>query len=226
MLKTLAALTDAYSLAAATPLAGANPTEGQPVPVMPAADGAAPAVEASGAVPSSAPGVLTTPEGWVLSVAASDETQQSVAPLTTALSSREYVVGGSFMGTVKGAGTAALAGGVLEAGYQIGCGVNADVVDARFGGSLTPSGSLGGSPSLGGNLFAQIRPTLKPGTTTIVPVTKMDYKGDSARVTITALRIKIDSCVGQSFIRSYATFTSATADTQDVVSYVGVTKAV
>ncbi|MEV0669203.1 MspA family porin [Mycobacterium sp. NPDC050441] len=217
MLKSLVTLTVAYSIGAAAPLALANPSEGQPVPAPPADNGA---------VASAAPGTLSTPEGWVLSVVAVDETQLSVAPLTTAVSSREYLVGGTFTGTVKGSGKAVLTGGSLEAGYQIGCGISADVVDARFGGSVTPALSPLGVPSVGGNLFAQIRPTLKPGTATIVPVSKVSYEGDSARVTVTALRIKIDSCVGQSFIRSYATFTSSTADTQDVVSYVGVTKAV
>jgi hypothetical protein len=45
-------------------------------------------------------------------------------------------------------------------------------------------------------------------------------------VNITGYRIKIDSCAGQSFIRSYATFTSSTDDTEDVVTYLGVTRAV
>lgn len=60
----------------------------------------------------------------------------------------------------------------------------------------------------------------------IIPVTKKQFKGSYARVTITGLRIKIDSCVGQSFIRSYAIFSGSTDDTQDMVTYVGVTKAV
>jgi hypothetical protein len=45
-------------------------------------------------------------------------------------------------------------------------------------------------------------------------------------VSITGFRIKIDSCAGQSFIRSYATFTSSTDNTDDVITYYGVTKAV
>lgn len=226
MLKTLASLAVACSLGAFASLAGANQAGAQPIPAPPAPD-VAPVPEVdNGTVPSAAPGILPTPEGWTLSVKAVDETQLDVAPLTTAVSSREYLVGGTFLGEVTGSGKAALAGGTLEAGYQIGCGISADVVDARFGGNITPSLSSAGVPSVGGGLFAQIRPTLKPGTASVVPVTKIEYEGDAARVTITGLRIKIDSCVGQSFIRSYATFTSSTADTQDVVSYVGVTKAV
>ena len=69
------------------------------------------------------PGVVTTPDGWVLTVVANDETQLPVAPLTTAVSSREYLVGGTFTGTVTGSGKTSLSGGTLEAGYQIGCGI-------------------------------------------------------------------------------------------------------
>ncbi|OHU00805.1 hypothetical protein BKG60_06430 [Mycobacterium syngnathidarum] len=226
MLKTLVALAVAGSFAAMTALGTANQSVAQPLPEPPAPDGTAGIGAGTGSVPSAAPATLPTPEGWTLSVKAVDETQIAVEPLTTAISSREYLVGGTFLGEVTGAGKAALTGGTLEAGYQIGCGITADVVDARFGGNITPSLSSAGLPSVGGGLFAQIRPTLKPGTATVVAVTKVQYEGDSARATITGLRIKIDSCVGQSFIRSYATFTSSTADTQDVVSYVGVTKAV
>ena len=60
----------------------------------------------------------------------------------------------------------------------------------------------------------------------IVPVGKKSFKGTKSHVNITGYRIKIDGCAGQSFIRSYATFTSSTDNTDDVVTYVGVTRAV
>ena len=72
----------------------------------------------------------------------------------------------------------------------------------------------------------QIKIDLKPGTINIVPVGKKSFKGTKARISVTGFRIKIDGCAGQSFIRSYATFTSATDNTDDVVTYLGVTKAV
>ena len=59
----------------------------------------------NGVVASASPGVVTTPDGWVLTVAATNETQLPVAPLTTAVSSREYLVGGTFTGTVSGNGS-------------------------------------------------------------------------------------------------------------------------
>lgn len=233
MLKRLVALTTACTLGATAPLALADPPGGEPLPdSVPAGAAAAPAPAPAppvdnGAVASGEPGTLRTRDGWILAVAAKDETQLPVAPLTTALSSREYLVGGTFIGAIKGSGTTKLTDGILEAGYQIGCGISADTVDLRFGGGITPQISPAGAPSVAGNVFAQIRPTLKPGTATIIPVTKMAFEEETtARVTINAFRIKIDSCVGQSFIRSYAILTSSTEDTQDVVTYMGVTKAV
>lgn len=227
MLKSLAVLTTVCALGAVAPVALADPPGGEPLPDTAAADSVPvpPAVN-DGAVASAEPGTLRTREGWILAVAAKDEVQLPVAPLTTALSSREYLVGGTFLGAIQGSGTTKLTDGVLEAGYQIGCGISAAEVDLRFGGGITPQISPAGVPSIGGNVFAQVRPTLKPGTATIIPVTKMAFEGDTARVSITAFRIKIDSCVGQSFIRSYAILTSSTEDTQDVITYMGVTKAV
>jgi hypothetical protein len=66
----------------------------------------------------------------------------------------------------------------------------------------------------------------KPGTVSTVAVDKKDYKAAPVRVTLKDTHVKVDGCVGQSFLRSYATLTSATADTDDVVAYYGVTKAV
>ena len=104
----------------AAPLASAQPPAVDP--------GAPPPVDAgpppdTGVVGSSPAGVVTTPDGWVLTVEGKDETQLPVAPLTTATSSREYLVGGTFTGTATGGGSTTLNGGTLEVGYQIGCGI-------------------------------------------------------------------------------------------------------
>ena len=66
----------------------------------------------------------------------------------------------------------------------------------------------------------------KPGTVSTVTVDKKSFKAAPVRVTLKDTHIKVDGCVGQSFIRSYATLTSSTTDTDDVVAYYGVTKAV
>jgi hypothetical protein len=183
----------------------------------------------NGVVASAEPGVVTTPDGWVLTVAAKDETQLPVAPLTTAVSSREYLVGGTFTGTVTGKGKTTLKGGTLEAGYQIGCGIELGQVrligqvgaQANFG-LVTGVVPTGVSFPISGTIEIHA----KPGTVSNVAVDKKEYKAAPVRVTLKDTHIKVDGCVGQSFLRSYATLTSSTEDTDDIVAYYGVTKSV
>jgi hypothetical protein len=86
---------------------------------------------------SAEPRVFVSPEDLTLTVTASQETQVALQPLTTALSSREYLAGGTFAATVHGSGTAA-PGGTLEVGYQIGCGIIADKVRLTFSAQVIP----------------------------------------------------------------------------------------
>lgn len=200
----------------------------------PPADNAAPPPPGgpAGPVPSAPPGTLTTPDKWNLSVVGKDESMEPVAALTGAPTSREYIVDGTFLGTVSGGGSTKLAGGTLEAGYQIGCGITQDDIESISTAGITPGIGI---PITNGSLFPitlglsaseQIKIDLKPGTVNIVPVGKKTYKGTNSRVSITGFRVKIDGCAGQSFIRSYATLTSSTDNTDDVVTYLGVTKVV
>jgi MspA len=180
----------------------------------------------NGVVVSNPPGVVTSPDGWVLNVAASDETQLPVAPLTTATSSREYLVGGTFTGTVTGVGKTSLHGGTLEAGYQIGCGIELAFVEllGQAGVGLTATGLIPTGVNFPTSGAIVVSP--KPGTVSTVIVDKKSFKAAPARVTLKDIRIKDDGCVGQSYLRSYATLTSATTDTDDVVAYYGAIKAV
>ncbi len=52
-------------------------------------------------------------------------------------------------------------------------------------------------------------------------MTKKKFKGKQTRVTLKDVHIKIDSCVGQSFLRSYAVLTSKSSGTEDIVAYYG-----
>jgi len=157
---------------------------------------------------------------------------EPVAPLTGSPASREYLVDGSFTGAISGGGKTKLAGGSLEAGYQIGCGILADDLESLSTAQVTPGVGIpifNGSifpVTLGANVAEQLKFDLKPGTVNIVPVDKKSFKGTVPKINITGLRIKFDLCAGQSFIRSYATLTSSTDNTDDVITYLGVTKAV
>jgi hypothetical protein len=184
----------------------------------------------NGVVASAEPGVVTTPDGWTLTVVASNETQLPIAPLTTAVSSREYLVGGTFTGTVSGSGKTSLSGGTLEAGYQIGCGIELGQVRLIGQAGISTAGSsiMGGIIPTGVSfpISGTIEIHAKPGTVSNVTVDKKTFKAAPVRVTLKDTHIKVDGCVGQSFLRSYSTLTSSTTDTDDVVAYYGVTKAV
>ena len=184
-------------------------------------------------MPSGPPGVLRTPDGWTLNVTGQNESMEPVAPLTGALSSREYLVDGTFTGSVTGGGSTKLSGGTLEAGYQIGCGILADDIESISSAGITPGlaipliGTTSPFPlTLSASLSEQIKIDLKPGTVNIVSVDKKSFKGTAPRIQVTGLRVKFDACAGQSFIRSYATLTSSTDNTDDVITYLGVTKVV
>lgn len=204
-----------------------------PDPALEAAPAAA-LVPAEGRVPSADPVTYDTPDGWSLTLGARDESQVPIAPLTTAVSSREYLASGTFVGSLAGTEQPR---GHLEVGYEIGCGI-----DMSTSNGVTMAGSSGISPGLGftglltgapgvvplvtAPINGVLTVGLKPGIVVVVPVVKKEFKGPHPRVIITGFHVKIDGCVGQSFIRSFAVLTQVTDETDVVLSYVGVTKAV
>ena len=206
------------------------PTAGGDPEVEPAAA----AAPNDGRVPSNPPATVNTPDGWILGLGAKDEMQVPVAPLTTAVSSREYLASGTFVGSLRGP---ELAQGLLEVGYEIGCGIDMSTSNGvELGGNagLAPSLGFTGAFPVPGNLLpvisapvgGSINVGLKPGFVIVVPVTKKQFRGANPWVMISNFHVKIDGCVGQSFIRSYATLTRSTDLSDVVLSYVGVTTAV
>ena len=224
-------------------MATAAPASAEPDPATPdgtatvAAAEAAPPVD-DGRVASSPPATTKAPDGSTLTLVGKDETQMPAAPLTTAISTREYIVGGVFNGSVKGIEETPK--GVLEVGYQIGCGID---MSTSNGVSLTGTAGInpsigyfgfdfpgllpdGLTPGIGANIGGGITVGLKPGIINLVPVTKKEYKGSAPWVSISNFHVKIDGCVGESFIRSYATLANSTEQGEAILSWYGVTKAV
>ncbi|ULE35756.1 MspA family porin [Mycobacterium sp. IDR2000157661] len=199
-------------------------------------DGAPPPPE--GAVASTPPAVTETPDGWTLTLSAKDETQAPIPPLTTAVSSREYVVGGTYTGAMSGPGEGTPPEGTLEVGYEIGCGIDMSTsngVALTGTAGINPSIGLFGTdfispfpeglvPGLGGNIGGAITVGLKPGIINVVPVTKKEFTGADPWVMVSGFRVKIDGCVGESFIRSYAFLTRSTDMSEAVLAWYGVTK--
>lgn len=193
------------ALCAAAP-ASAEPPQ-PPAPPAPAAD--------TGSVASAPPGVAETPDGGTLTVAAENEMQLPVPPLTTSLSSRDWLVGATFTGATSGG----VNGGTLEVGYQIGCGIELNQV--RIGGTL---GGTINSASVTFPIQGQIDVRARPGTVTNAVVMKKEFAGTKTRVIVKDVHVHVDGCVGASFLRSYAVLTSSTANTEDIVAYYGVPK--
>ena len=246
LVRPLAVLTAcALTCAFATPIASAEPETEPVVAEAPAPEAPPPPPEAApvddGLVESSPAKTTNSPDGWTLTVSARDETQRVTAPLTTAISTREYEVGGIYSGSLVGPDEGAEgAEGTLEVGYQIGCGID---MSTSNGVSLTgtmglnPSIGLIGTdivspapegivPGLGGNIGGGVTVGLKPGLINTVPVSKKEFKGDKPWIMVDGFRIKIDGCVGESFIRSYAFLTRSTEMSDAVAAWYGVTKKV
>jgi len=227
--------------AAPAPALDAAPAPAPDAAVVPAAaastDPAAPPVD-DGKVLSSPPASTVSPDGWTLTISARDEFQRPVAPLTTAISTREYQVGGVFNGKLTGGDETP--GGVFEVGYQIGCGID---MSTSNGVALTGTAGLNPSigyfgfdfpgvlpdglvPAIGANIGGGITVGLKPGIINTIPVTKKKYESAAPWVSISGFRIKIDGCVGESFIRSYATLAKSDKSGDAILSWYGATKAV
>ena len=225
----------AAALAAITALLmPALPALADPDPAGPNVPAPVAAPVDDGRVVSNPAATLTATDGATLTVSASEETQLVVAPLTTAISTREYLVGGVFRGSVTGSATPPK--GILEVGYQIGCGI-----DMGTGPGVLLAGNAGGNASLGVAVLGGVpvlipnagiqagggvTVALKPGIVLTVPVTKKQYKGEAPRVSIRNYRVRIDGCVGESFIRSYAILSSSTDQRETILSWYGATKAV
>ena len=238
MLRLAAVLVSATALLMSSLPASADPVPADPDMATPIAATAAPAATppaADGRVASSPPSTSTL-DGVTLMISAKNETQMPVLPLTTAISTREYVVGGVFTGSITGSAAPA---GIFEVGYQIGCGI-----DMSTGGGVLVGGNVQGAlgadlgivpalppiviPIAGGGvgINGTLGVNLKPGIINTVPVTKKAYKGAAPEVEVSMFRVRIDGCVGESFIRSYATLANSAAEIEDIVSWFGITKAV
>ncbi len=195
--------------------------EPPPVPAQPADPASAPAVADAapppdtGVVASGPPGIAETADGRTLTVLAENETQLPVAPLTTALSTRDWMVGATFAGTTTGEAS----GGTLEVGYQIGCGVEMNQI--RLGGT---EGANVNAASISFPTLGAIDVRIRPGTVINAPVMTKEFKGNKTRVIVKDIHVRVDGCVGKSNLRSYAVLTSSTPHTQDIVAYYGVPK--
>jgi len=201
---------------------GAVPVANGPTdPVADAGPPPPPPVD-DGHVASTPPVTTKFPDGWTLTVSAHDETEMPVPSLTDEAGTSEYIVGGVFNGSVHAPTGAGAPRGTFEVGYQTAC-----QVDTQPPAHLT----FGIGPDMASDLSL-----FGASVVTTVPVDKADFNGTDPWVMVSGFSIKIDggvnghthledACVGQSFIRSYATLTASTDTSNVTVSYYGTIKA-
>lgn len=233
-------------LTAAAPPAAADPQSVNAEPAQLDSGTAAPVAHAANSLPadgrieSAPPATSVTPDGWTLAVGAKDEVMRNVSPLTTALSSRDYDVSAVFTASLRGPEGAEPPRGVLEVGYQIGCGIDmgtSNGVTITGTAGVTPSVGLLGidadsvpidgiTPVLSTPFVGGLAIGLKPGIINIVPVTKKRFTGGDPWVSVSGFHVKIDGCVGESFIRSYAVLTLSGPQSDSIQGYYGTTRKV
>jgi hypothetical protein len=174
-----------------------------------------------GRVQSTPPVTTKSPDGWTLTVSAHDETELPVPSMMDEVATREYIVGGVFNGSVHAPAGAGTPRGTLEVGYQTAC-----QVDTQLPAYLT----FGSAPNTASDLSL-----FGPSIVTTVPVDTKEFSGGDPWVMISAFSITIDGgvsshqdtgCIGQSFIRSYATLTAWTDTSNVTQSYYGTTKVI
>ena len=149
-------------------------------------------------------------------------------------------MGGVYVGLLNGPPGAEPPRGVLEVGYQIGCGIDMSTsqgVTMLGTAGLTPSIGLGGiaadsplpeilNPILLAPASGSIAVGLKPGIINTIPVAKKEFRGTNPWVSVSGFLVKIDGCVGESFIRSYAMLTHSTDQSDAIQGYYGTIKKV
>ena len=147
---------------------------------------------ADGRVESSPPKTTKSPDGWTLTVSARDETQRVIAPLTTAISTREYEVGGIYSGSLLGPEGDEGAQGTLEVGlsdwlrhryeHVNGVSLTGTMGLSRLGVvgtdiiSPLPEGFI---PAIGNNIGGGMTVGLKPGLINTVPCRRRSSRATS-----------------------------------------------
>jgi hypothetical protein len=66
----------------------------------------------------------------------------------------------------------------------------------------------------------------RPGVVNIVPVSKKEFTGADPWVSVSRFHVKIDGCVGESFIRSYAVLSDSSEQAESIQGYYGTTRKV
>ena len=157
---------------------------------------------------------LVTVDGWQMALSLTDARIDAVPNMASAPLSKEGFLSGRVTLRVEGDGTAAVNGGHVVVGAQLGCQVNLDDgvdlgvdLDADFFDDLPV---VGVGPDIGA--------TLRSGGITAVGFGVKELKGPVATINIVDAHVQVDECGGVVTARLFASAQMSTDISDDSVS--------
>lgn len=159
---------------------------------------------------------VTTEDGRELRVTKTSEIIDRVPNLAAAPLSREAFVSLTGVVDILGDAAAPVHGGKLELGYQLGCQTDVTSLTTTLATTVGPNASVIVGPvpgmSIGGTATAtpSLALVVKPGSITDIPLGSKTLVGTHGSISIDQAHIKVDGCLGQVSLRSYATVSIST----------------
>lgn len=171
---------------------------------------------------------VTTPDGWNVRIAKTDETLIREPNLAGSPFSREGFVSVTAVADVTGHGAKPVNSGSVTVGYQLGCHVDfSNGIGLGLSGAIGPNVgvTVGAGAGVNAGLSALAIPnvsiTLKPGTITTIPFGTKSLAGAHGSITADQVQIKTDACLGQVTLRSYAVVSISTVTADSSTSVYG-----
>lgn len=172
--------------------------------------------------------VVTTDDGWTLTVTKTSETLDRYPNLAATMFTREGFVSLKAIAEVSGSGSQPVTTGQVSFGYQIGCQIDVSSgLTTSLGFSVGPNASLNISypPSVSLGVNASVSPnistTLKPGSIATVEFGRKQLATGRASITMDQVEIKVDACMGPVSLRSFATATISTPTADNTTTAYG-----
>ncbi|WP_433192292.1 MspA family porin [Nocardia sp. CA-107356] len=170
--------------------------------------------------------MVDTADGWELRITKTAEQVERQPNLADSPFTREGFVSLSASADITGPGSAAANTGTVQVGYQLGC--QADVTNGITAGMAAIIGpnamvTIVPAPGVAVGANAQLMPSLaaniKPGTITSIPLGTKSLAGAHGSISVDQVEIKIDGCLGQVSLRSFAivSMSTGTADNSTAV---------
>ncbi|WP_433192590.1 MspA family porin [Nocardia sp. CA-107356] len=167
-----------------------------------------------------------TVDGWELQITKVAESVDRQPNLADSPFTHEGFVSLTAAADITGSGRTAVNSGTVQLGYQLGC--QADVTNGLTAGLAAMAGpnvmvTVAPAPGVAVGAGAQLMPSLavniKPGTITSIPLGTKMLAGAHGSISVDQVEIKIDGCLGQVSLRSFAivTISTATADSSTAV---------